>query len=55
MADRQNLYARGIPGVFSGARQTEKSKWILSDGHRAADHVGPADEADQERTVGDGV
>lgn len=55
MADRQNLYARGFPGVFSGARKTKKSKWILSDGHGEAADVGPADEADQERTVGDSV
>lgn len=55
VADRQNLYARGFPGVFSGARKTKKSKWILSDGHCAAAHVGNQDEADQERTVGNGV
>ena len=55
MAHRQNLHARRIPGVFSGARKTKKSKWILSDGHRAAAHVGHPDEADEEGEVGDGV
>ena len=55
MADRQNLYARGFPGVFSGARKTKKSKWILSDGDGQAAHVGHQDEADEEREVGDGV
>lgn len=55
MADRQNLYARGFPGVFHRARKTKKSKWILSDGHRAAAHVGHQDEADEEREVGDSV
>lgn len=55
MAHRQNLPARRIPGVFSGARKTKKSKWILSDGHRAAAHVVHPDEADEEGEVGDGV
>lgn len=55
VADRQNLHARGFPGVFHRARQEEKSKWILSDGDRAAAHVGNQDEADEEGEVGDGV
>ena len=55
MADRQNLYARGFPGVFSGARKTKKSKWILSDGHGETVDVGAEDEADQKGEVGDGV
>ena len=55
MADRQNLYARGFPGVFYRARQEEKSKWILSDGHGEAAHVGNQDEALEEGTLGDGV
>lgn len=55
MADRQNLYARGFPGVFSGARKTKKSKWILPDGDCATAHVGNQDEANEEGEVGDGV
>ena len=55
VAHRQNLYARRFPGVFHRARQKEKSKWILSDGHGKAAHVGHQDETDEEGEVGDGV
>ena len=55
MADRQDLSAAGIQGIFRQPCWAQKSKWRISDRDRAADHVGAADEAIEKGTLGDGV
>lgn len=55
MADRQNLLARRVCGVFPGKCQAEKQGWTIPDSDRAEADVGAADEALEERTLGDGV
>ena len=55
MADRQNLLARRVCGVFPGKCQAEKQGWAIPDRDRAEADVGAADEAAEERTLGDRV
>lgn len=55
MADRQNLPARRVCGVFPGKCQAEKQGWAIPDRDRAEADVGAADEALEERTLGDRV
>lgn len=55
LADRQNLYARRVSGIFPGKCQAEKQGWAIPDRDRAEADVGAADEAAEERTLGDGV
>lgn len=53
MADRQDLSAAGIQGIFRQPCWAQKSKWRISDRDRTPDHVGIAHEAHQTGTVGD--
>jgi len=53
MADRQDLSAAGIQGIFRQPCRAQKSKWRISDRDRTPDYVGIANEAHQARTVGD--
>lgn len=53
MADRQDLSAAGIQGIFRQPCRAQKSKWRISDRDRTPDHVGIANEAHQAGTVGD--
>ena len=53
VADRQNLSAHRIQGVFWCSRKEEGLARVLSDGHCPTAHVGAADETAQERTLGD--
>lgn len=45
MADRQDLSAAGIQGIFRQPCRAQKSKWRISDRDRTPDHVGIAHEA----------
>ena len=55
LADRQNLPARRVSGIFPGKCQAEKQGWAIPDRDRAEADVGAADEAAEERTLGDCV
>ena len=55
LADRQNLPARRVSGIFPGKCQAEKQGWAIPDRDRAEADVGAADEALEERTLGDCV
>lgn len=55
MADRQNLPARRVSGIFPGKCQAEKQGRAIPDCDRAEADVGAADEALKERTLGDRV
>lgn len=55
MADRQNLPTRRVCGVFPGKCQAEKQGRAIPDRDRAEADVGAADEAFEERTLGDRV